>query len=141
MTANREGETQRTVLFVCEHGSAKSVVAAAHFNKLAAERALPFRAVSRGTSPDAANHPVAVRGLEADRLVPQARPCQLSAADVESAHRVVCFSELPVEYSTQVRVEVWMVPPVSESYEESRSAIVRHLERLLEDLSRRTPAG
>ena len=26
----------KTVLFVCEHGAAKSVVAAAHFNRLAA---------------------------------------------------------------------------------------------------------
>lgn len=42
----------QTVLFVCEHGAVKSVVAAAHFNRLAAERAFPFRAVSRGTAPD-----------------------------------------------------------------------------------------
>ena len=41
-----------TVLFVCEHGAVKSVVAAARFNHLATERGLPFRAVSRGTAPD-----------------------------------------------------------------------------------------
>ena len=40
------------VLFVCEHGSTKSTVAAAHFNKLAGERGLKLRAVSRGTNPD-----------------------------------------------------------------------------------------
>ncbi|MGH9334858.1 MAG: hypothetical protein ACRD21_14045, partial [Vicinamibacteria bacterium] len=42
----------RTVVFVCEHGAAKSVIAAAHFNRLAKERELPFRAISRGTVPD-----------------------------------------------------------------------------------------
>ena len=31
-----------TIVFVCEHGSAKSVVAAAHFNRLAAEARLPY---------------------------------------------------------------------------------------------------
>src|SRR4051812_22847552 len=45
--------TATTVVFVCEHGSAKSVIAAAHFNRLAAEKGLPYRAVSRGTNPDA----------------------------------------------------------------------------------------
>ena len=39
------------VVFVCEHGAAKSVVATAYFNKLAAERNLPFRATFRGTVP------------------------------------------------------------------------------------------
>lgn len=131
----------RTVLFVCEHGSAKSVVAAAHFNRLAAERALPFRAISRGTSPDAIHHPVAVRGLEADDLVPQARPCQLSIADIQDAHRVVAFADLPVEYATQAPVEVWTVPPVSEGYEASRTAIVSHIQRLLDDLVRRAGGG
>jgi len=35
------GETQekQTVVFVCEHGSAKSVIAAAHFNRIADRKA------------------------------------------------------------------------------------------------------
>ena len=40
----------KAVVFVCEHGAAKSVVATAYFNKLAAERGLPFRATFRGTN-------------------------------------------------------------------------------------------
>lgn len=47
-----EAQPVGTVLFVCEHGSAKSVVAAAHFNRLAEQRGLPFHAISRGTAPD-----------------------------------------------------------------------------------------
>jgi chromate transporter len=43
----------RTVVFVCEHGSAKSVVAASLFDRMAKERGLPVRAISRGTTPDA----------------------------------------------------------------------------------------
>ena len=41
----------KAVVFVCEHGAAKSVVATAYFNTLAAERGLPFRATFRGTAP------------------------------------------------------------------------------------------
>lgn len=33
--------TTPAVMFVCEHGAAKSVIATAYFNKLAAERGLP----------------------------------------------------------------------------------------------------
>ena len=44
-----ESKPAGTILFVCEHGSAKSVVAAAHFNQIATARGLPFRAISRGT--------------------------------------------------------------------------------------------
>src|SRR5215813_9354941 len=39
----------RAVVFVCEHGAAKSVIATAYFNKLAAERGLAYRATFRGT--------------------------------------------------------------------------------------------
>ena len=37
-----------TVLFVCEHGAAKSVIAAAEFNRLAEQRGLAWRATFRG---------------------------------------------------------------------------------------------
>ena len=41
----------QTVVFVCEHGTVKSVVALAYFRLLARERHLPIRAISRGTAP------------------------------------------------------------------------------------------
>ena len=44
---------QSRVLFVCLHGAAKSVVAAAHFRRLAAARGLAIGAVAAGTEPDA----------------------------------------------------------------------------------------
>jgi hypothetical protein len=44
-------QTKR-IVFVCEHGAAKSVIAAAYFNKLARERNLNYEAVCRGTFPD-----------------------------------------------------------------------------------------
>jgi arsenate reductase (thioredoxin) len=48
------GGQDPTVVFVCEHGAAKSVIATAYFNKLAAERGLRTRAIYRGVNPDSA---------------------------------------------------------------------------------------
>jgi len=41
----------RTVVFVCQHGAAKSVLAATLLERLAAEQGLPLRALARGTEP------------------------------------------------------------------------------------------
>src|SRR6266850_3177169 len=54
---------QSRVLFVCLHGAAKSVVAAAHFRRLAAARGLPMGAVAAGTEPEPDLAPGAVKGL------------------------------------------------------------------------------
>ena len=56
----------RPVLFVCLHGAAKSVLAAADFQRMAAERGLDIPAVSAGTEPDAAIAPGVLRILLAE---------------------------------------------------------------------------
>ena len=45
-------ETDHPVVFVCEHGSVKSPIAASLFDRTAEKRGLPFRAVSRGVNPE-----------------------------------------------------------------------------------------
>lgn len=54
----------RRIVFVCEHGAAKSVVAAAHFNRLARERGIPYHAVAKGADPQAELAPSAVSRVE-----------------------------------------------------------------------------
>jgi len=84
-----------TIVLVCEHGAAKSVVAAAYFNKLADEKGLNLQAVARGTNPDQTLSPHAVIGLLEDGLTPtESVPQKLSLADVESADRVITFCKL-----------------------------------------------
>jgi arsenate reductase (thioredoxin) len=71
------------IVFVCLHGSVKSQVAAAHFNRIAKERGLPLVAVSRGIAVDQ-NIPASIRqGLAADGLTP--------ADDVPVSHRGFCI--------------------------------------------------
>ena len=121
------------IVFVCEHGAAKSIIAAAYFNKLAQEKNLNARAIARGTHPDPELSPKAITGLKDDglshtELVPQ----QLSVADVQSAQRIIAFCELPSEYQTKASVEQWDgVPPVSEDYQKARDAILEHINQLL----------
>ena len=57
-----------TALARCLHGVAKSVVGAAHFRRLAAERGLAVDAAAAGTEPDPELAPAAVKGLAADGL-------------------------------------------------------------------------
>ena len=84
----KPAETPPTVLFVCEHGSAKSVVAAAHFNRLAAAEGVAARAISRGTDPDAELAPAARSGLERDGLpTSEIVPRALEQGDLDSAER------------------------------------------------------
>jgi len=95
-----------SILFICEHGSAKSTVAAEHCNKLAGERNLPIQAISRGTNPDESFPENVIEGLQSDGLKVNAqKPKKLSQTDVASAVRIVAFCQLPAEYEKDFTVE------------------------------------
>ena len=80
------GESNLSIAFVCEHGAAKSVIAAAYFNRLATQNNLPYRAVSRGTKPDDAVAPTVRTGLTAEGFdVSTARPKAVSDEDIARA--------------------------------------------------------
>lgn len=125
-----------TVLFVCEHGSAKSVVAAAHFNRLAREQNLNVQAISRGTNPDEEMPPKILQGLQAEGLTAnEPKPKLLSKDDVAGASRVVTFCDLPEGYNKLAPVEQWNdVPPISEDYNKSRNAMLVHINQLLTEI-------
>ncbi len=133
-------QTQRdaahTILFVCEHGSARSVIAAAHFNRMAKEKGLPYRAVTRGANPDA-EIPAGVRnGLAADGLdVSTWKPQKVSEDDVQNADRVVTFAcALPKKPAAGKLADWNDIPSVSENYQAARKVIVDHLTELLKTL-------
>src|SRR5690349_12976218 len=125
------------ILFVCEHGAAKSVIAAAYFNKLAQEQGLNLQAVARGTLPDDELSPTTVQGLMADGLTStESSPQKLLPAEIESAQRVIAFGDLFNGEEIQgVHIENWNeVPPVSRDYQTARDVIVKHLNHLLAEV-------
>jgi hypothetical protein len=104
------------VVFVCEHGSVKSVVAAALFNELASQRGVSIRAISRGTDPDA-GIPQPVRdGMKAEGLKVDQRftPTRFSASDFRDG-----------------------LPAFSDGYPAASLAIRQRVEELLRALSDR----
>jgi protein-tyrosine-phosphatase len=121
------------VVFVCEHGAAKSIIAAAYFNKLADEDNLGLTAIARGTHPDAELSSKTIAGLREEGLTPtESIPTRLDRTDLEYAHHIVSFCRLPEEYSPHVKVEYWDdVPAVSENYERARDAILARLKELI----------
>jgi protein-tyrosine-phosphatase len=131
----------RTVLFVCEHGAAKSVVAAAHFNKLAAERGLPFRAIARGTAPDPSIPGRITEELEGEglRVPPGYSPALVTAGDVSGASRVITFDvTLPVTVDAS-RLDRWdRLPAFSDAYAPASAAIAAKADALLREFERMT---
>jgi arsenate reductase len=124
------------VLFVCLHGSAKSLIAAEYFNRLAAERDLPARALSAGTEPDDAIPPRVTQGLGADGIdVAGRRPQRPTPADLDGSAIIVTFAcDLGDLTSRAPRVEHWDdVPAVSEDFKRARDVIVARVTALLED--------
>lgn len=123
------------VVFVCLHGAAKSVVAAAHFRRLAAARGLRIGAVAAGAEPDAQLAPGAVKGLAAEGLTAApAHPRPVTLYDLSSATRLVSFGcDVALEGSR--RAEQWEVPAVGDGYGPARDQIVAKVERLVSELA------
>lgn len=129
--------TKQSVLFICEHGSAKSVVATAHFNRLARERNLIAWAISRGTDPDEAIPLAVIHGLKSEGLSPgESKPKLLSKVDIAAASRIVSFCDLPEDVTPIAPIARWDdVPPISEDYDKSRNAILVRISQLFEEMT------
>jgi arsenate reductase len=129
---------ETTVLFVCLHGAAKSVLAAADFDRLARARGLAARADFAGTEPDAAIASRVAAALAAEGVdLEGRRPRLIAPADVARAARVVTFAcDLGPLAAAARRVERWDdVPAVSDDFVKARATIGAHLARLVDDLA------
>ena len=125
----------KTIVFVCLHGSVKSQMAAAHFNRIARERGLPYTAVSRGIEVDA-SIPTKIRDAPADDV-----PLPLAATEAEHAVDVVAFDAVPDDRRGVAEVHYWSdVPPATRNYTAARDAIVRHIDDLVSALAARAGA-
>jgi len=125
------------VLFVCLHGAAKSVIAAMHFQQMAARRGLRVGATFAGTEPDAAIAPRVVKELLSEGIDLQAvRPRLVTAADVAAASRIVTFGCDLEALRPHVPVDRWDdVPAVSADYATALEAIDARVSRLVDELA------
>ena len=98
-----------TVVFVCEHGAAKSVIATAYFNKIAAERGLRARAVYRGVNPQADLSVTAMKGLKEDGLaVDEHKPSPIAQSDIDNATVIFAIGcTLPANATASRKAASW----------------------------------
>jgi arsenate reductase (thioredoxin) len=132
------------VVFVCEHGNVKSLIAREWFNRLAASRGLAVLSISRGLRPEAGVPPSIAASLQGDGFdVRSFEARALVAADLDHASQVVLIGAEPPVWlgRTRVPVERWEgIPAASESYRSSRDALRSRIEALLDVLAGRRPA-
>ena len=124
-----------TVLFVCLHGAAKSVLAAAHFQRLADQRGLGMRADFAGTEPDPVIAPRVLQELRTEGIdLGARRPSRVTPDAMARAWRVVSFGCDLEGVAPGARIVRWDdVPAVSEDYDTARAAIDARLARLLNE--------
>ena len=78
------------ILFVCVHNVGRSQMAAAFFNRMAAERGMSIRAASAGANPAASVHAGVAAALRERGIdITDAKPTLMTNAPVERANRVI----------------------------------------------------
>lgn len=128
----------RTILFLCPHGAAKSVMATAYWNQFAARRGVDIMAIAADVDPSPRVTPAVVATLRGDGLdVSGDVPRRVTAGDLAQAWRVVSLGcDLSDLTPVPAGIERWDdVPLPSEGMMASRTAIVAHVQRMLETLT------
>ncbi|MGI9334807.1 MAG: low molecular weight phosphatase family protein [Gammaproteobacteria bacterium] len=127
----------RTILFLCPHHAAKSVLAVAHCTRLIERHGLDFDVDSGGTEPDAHVIPSVVALLREQGIdVSSQRPRRVSREQLEGAWRIISFGCGDADLSAAaVPVEQWLdVPLASEDVYASWEVIRAKVDALIEEL-------
>ncbi len=129
------------VVFICEHGTAKSVIAALYFNKIAEQRGLPYRAVSRGIKVETELQAATQQGLSQDGIATKDFVASSITAELaHNARRVVTIGlENPPDFVKHSKPLEWNnVPAVSKGYPRARDDMVQKIDALLLELANGT---
>ncbi len=131
--------TNKPVLFVCEHGTVRSVLAKVLFEQYAAEVGLNTKAFSRGTRADSVVPAFMLHGLAGDKIdLGDWRPQTLQPRDLTNASMVVTF-DIPRAATATAAVPQahWdSLPSVSRDYITGREAIKVRVHQLVDSLKR-----
>lgn len=134
------GQTQpQKVVFVCEHGAAKSIIAKAEFERIAKEKGLSFEVVSRGTTPDAEIASGVRKNLLAEGTdLGLAKPLKISAKDLEGAVAVITFGPDLAEWMPRgAKTLDWSATPSpGKDYKEARDYIRKQIEGLVGEIKK-----
>ena len=127
---------KQSILFLCPHHAAKSVLAEAYFNHAMAGKG--FEAVSGGTEPDDAVMPSVADLLKNEGIdVSGHRPRRVTAEELAAAFRMISMGCTAEELNTAPnRIEMWLdIPPARQNVIAARDAILAHIEHLMRELN------
>lgn len=133
--------TQKTILFLCPHAAAKSVLAMTYFDNLAGKAGLKMIVSNAGTEPDPAINPAVEaylhqEGFDLAGFVPRL----LTQVDLESANIIVSMGCISAEQvPAGVRFLDWSaIPMPSDGFQTARNSIYTHVVNLVAELSQDT---
>jgi arsenate reductase (thioredoxin) len=124
------------MVFVCQHGAAKSVLAAALLEHLAEDHNVPLRALARGTEPEPQVAPAVAASLLAEGIDVRAwQPQVVTREDLAKAWRIISFGpNLSHLLPSGTLVQIWdEIPAVADGLKAAQTAIADRLLRLVKD--------
>jgi arsenate reductase len=125
------------IVFLCPHGAAKSVIAAAYCQQLADRHNVPLRAMAAGTEPDAEFSPAVLGLLRTEGIdITDQRPRRVTPEELAAASRIISLGcDLDDLQTAGMVVEHWDdVPPPSQNLLLARDLIRAHVEQLVATL-------
>jgi len=133
-TVFAQDSEKTTIVFVCEHGGARSTIASVYFNKMARENHLSYRSIFRALTPDSAISKETRNGLIEDGFeIASFVPTALTPKDVGAKTMLISLDcTVPPSYHTN---KSWNgIPAISNDYRAARNSIVKMLEGLITEL-------
>ena len=127
-----QGKT--TIVFVCEHGGARSTIASVYFNKMAQENQLSYQSIFRGLTPDSVITKETKKGLTEDEFETKSlSPTPLSEKDIDANTVFISLDCIPPP--SYPMYDSWKgIPMISEDYVKARSAILKCVNKLITEL-------
>jgi arsenate reductase len=129
-----QSNKKQTIVFVCEHGGARSTIASVYFNKMARENHLLYHSVFRALTPDSTISQETKNGLMKDGFeTALLMPVALTPKDVGTNVMLISLDcMVPPSYHTD---KSWSgIPAISNDYQIARNTIVKMLEGLISEL-------
>jgi hypothetical protein len=116
-----------SILFVCEHGAARSVIAAKYFEKLSRESGLNIKVDFRGLSPDSAINKTTMERLTKEGFAFGSQvPAPLSQKDIQGAGFIIALDCEPRNlsgYSGEL-LKYRGIPSIDNNYEMASDSII-----------------
>lgn len=128
---------KRTILFLCPHSAAKSVLAAAYCQRLATCYGLDWQITFAGTEPDDQIMPAVAELLQAEGLdIPHTPPQRVTPTELTAASYIISLGcDLSDLAPPNLPIETWDdIPPPSQNLLGARDLILAKVERLVDQL-------